>query len=84
MNDLLRTLAMNSLFMIRDMMLILIYDFGFTSGSKLVLRDGLDENIIDAWNLFHKVSNLAPLSKKIQEFVWCRISEFNFEFEFIV
>ena len=84
MNDLLRTLAMNSLFMIRDMMLILIFDFGFTSGSKLVLRDGLDENIIDAWNLFHKVSNLASLSKKIQEFVWCRISEFNFEFEFIV
>lgn len=61
MNDLLRTLAMNSLFMIKDMMLILIFDFGFTTDSNLVLRYGLDENIIDAWDFLHKMSDLSAL-----------------------
>ena len=45
-------------------MLILIYDFEFTTDSKLVLRYGLDENIIDAWDFFHKVSDLSSLRKE--------------------
>ena len=76
MNDLLRTLAMNSLFMIRDMMLIIleIIKFEIPNSKGCGLEFGiwiffilfftcysLDENIIDAWDFLHKMRDLSSL-----------------------
>lgn len=61
MKDLFLTLAMNSLFIIREMILIWIYDFGFTNECKLVLCHGLNENIVHAWDFLHKMGDLTAL-----------------------
>ena len=55
MNDLLRTLALNSLFMISDRLMLFLF------------ANGLDKNVVYAGYLLHKIGYIAMLKQVLHQ-----------------
>lgn len=74
MNDRLRTLAMNSLFMINAIMLIeLCFDswIEFRKKKKFrLLAYRLNKNIVDTRDFFNKMRHLPSLGQNMKQFIW--------------